>query len=232
MKTCPLFFHHLNYLTAWISHPPSLCLLFLRPQSRHHCLLAAHLLTLSLPSVRWVRCRSSSPHQCRGWMIPHLHLRPLSPRLRLGPPTQRLHPGSQLPHLHHRPLAHQLHRAPSSLWLHLGRSLSRLRLRTPLLRLCLVAPSHRPCWAPPSLQLHLCPRLLLFCCGPPKLRLRLGRQSLGLRLDPPDPRSRPGLSALRLHLGLHLHLLCHHQSAPWSRQLFCPYLVLPVLILS
>ncbi|KAI2650713.1 Protein PHOTOPERIOD-INDEPENDENT EARLY FLOWERING 1 [Labeo rohita] len=164
------------------------------------------------PSVSWLEDPSSPPPASESQTPPRSS-------------TQRLHPGSQLPHLHRRPLAHQLHRAPSFLRLHLGRSLSRLRLRTLLLRLCLVAPSHWLCWAPPSLQLHLCPRLLLFRCGPPELRLCLGRQSLGLRLDPPDPRSRPELSALRLHLRLHLHLLRHHQSLASGSLLSSPWLL-------
>ncbi len=35
---------------------------------------------------------------------------------------------------------------------------------------------------------------------------------------PPDPRHPPGSLALRLHLGLLLHLLCRRWSAPWSRR--------------
>ncbi|KAI2646568.1 FMRFamide-related neuropeptide [Labeo rohita] len=219
MKICPFSFHHLNYLTAWISHPPSLCLLFLLPLSHHCCLLAAHLLTLSPPSVRGVRRRSASLHQC-GWRIPHLRLQPLSPGLHLGPPTLRLHPVSQLPRLHRRPSAHQLHQAPSSLRLRPGQSSPHLHLWTPLLRLRLVAPSLRLCGPPPSRGHSLGPLSLRLRRGPPDLRLRLGRQSLGLRLGPPDPRCRPGSSALRLRLGLYHHLLRLRRSAPWCRQPF------------
>ncbi len=56
--------------------------------------------------------------------------------------------------------------------------------------------------------------------GLPDLRLHLSRQSLRLHLGPPDPLLHPGSSALCRHLGLHLHLLRRHWSAPWSRRPF------------
>ncbi|KAL0150911.1 hypothetical protein M9458_053830, partial [Cirrhinus mrigala] len=72
------------------------------------------LLTLSPPSVRWVRRGSASLRRHHGWRIPRLRLQPLSPGLRLGPPTQRLHPGSQLPRLHRRLSAADLRISVSS----------------------------------------------------------------------------------------------------------------------
>ncbi len=80
--------------------------------------------------------------------------------------------------------------------------------------------SLRLCQAPPSLWLHLGPLSLRLHRSLPDPRLRLGRLSHLLRLGPPDPPHCPGSSALRLHLGLHLHLLRHRRSAPWSRQPF------------
>ncbi len=59
------------------AYPPS------RSSLLHHCRLAAPLLTPSPPSVRWDHRGSTS-----------LCLQPLSPGLRLGPSTKRLHPGS------------------------------------------------------------------------------------------------------------------------------------------
>ncbi|KAI2650613.1 FMRFamide-related peptides type HF-4 [Labeo rohita] len=143
-----------------------------------------------------------------------------SPELRLGPPTLRLHHGSQRPRLHCRPSVHQLHWAPSSFRLRPGRSSSLRHLRTLFVRLRLVTPSHRLLRTPPSLWHSLHPLSLRLRRGPPDLRLRLGRQSLGLRLGPPDPRCRPGSSALRLRLGLLRQRLRLRRSAPWSRQPF------------
>ncbi|KAI2668420.1 DNA ligase 3 [Labeo rohita] len=130
-------------LSACLDFPPSLSCLFHSslPQPRHLCLLTAPLPTLSPQSVRWARRGFSSFHRFRDWRIPHLRLQPPSPGLHLCPPIQRLHPGSCLPRLHRRLLVHQLHWAPSFLRLCLGRSSSRHCLRTPLLRLRLVAPS-------------------------------------------------------------------------------------------
>ncbi len=50
--------------------------------------------------------------------------------------------------------------------------------------------------------------------SPPRSRRNL------LHLGPPDPPRRSCSSALRIHLGLLLHLLHRCWSAPWSRQLF------------
>ncbi|XP_073676889.1 uncharacterized protein [Garra rufa] len=59
-----------------------------------------------------------------------------------------------------------------------GQSSSLRHLRTLLLRLCLVTPSHRLLRTPPSLRHSLHPLSLRLRPGPPELRLRLGRQSL------------------------------------------------------
>ncbi len=99
----------------------------------HHCRLAAALLALSPPSVRWELRRSAILHRHRGWRIPCLRLQPLSPGLRLGPSTQLLHHGSKLPPLRRGPSVHWLRWAPSSLWLCLGLSSTIHRLGTPLL---------------------------------------------------------------------------------------------------
>ncbi len=87
----------LNYLPTWIAHPPthppslSCRLLSSLPlQLCHRCFLAAPLLTLSPPSVRWDRRGSARLHQHHGWRIPCLRLQPLSPGLRLDPSTQWL----------------------------------------------------------------------------------------------------------------------------------------------
>ncbi len=100
--------------------------------------------------------------------------------------------------------------------LRLGWASTRHRLGTPLLWLCRDALSHRFCWAPSSLQLHLGPQSLRLHRGSPDLRL--SRQSPHLHLGPPDPWHPPGSLALHLRLRLLHHLLRRRWSAPWSRR--------------
>ncbi len=108
--------------------------------------------------------------------------------------------------------------APLSLRLRLGRASTHHRLWTPLLWLHLVALFHRLRWAPSSCQLHLGPQSLRLRRGSPDLRL--GRQSPWLHTGPPDTRHPPGSLALRLHLGLLLHLFRRRWLATWSRRPF------------
>ncbi len=104
MQTCLLCFHlhlnspaTLNCLPTWISHTPSLsCLLLssLLLQLCHHCFLAAPLLTLSPPSLRWDRRGSSRLHRrlcCQPFLLHGTSLR----RLHHGPPSW-LWPGYRL----------------------------------------------------------------------------------------------------------------------------------------
>ncbi len=108
--------------------------------------------------------------------------------------------------------------------LRLGWASTRHRLGTPLLWLCRDALSHRFCWAPSSLQLHLGPQSLRLHRGSPDLRL--SRQSPRLHLGPPDPWHPPGSLALHLRLGLLHHLLRRRWSAaitpPWLLPLLAP----------
>ncbi len=139
----------LNSRPASLSH--HLCT---SPQHRRRCLLSAPLLTFGPPSVWWDRRGSASLHRQHGWRIPCLRLQPLSPGLRFGLSTQRLHHGTKLPPLRRGPSVHLLRWAPSSLRLCLGQSLTIRYLGTPIFLLCLVPPSLQLCQAPISLRLH------------------------------------------------------------------------------
>ncbi|KAI2653170.1 1-deoxy-D-xylulose-5-phosphate synthase [Labeo rohita] len=114
------------------------------------CCLAAPSLTLSPPSVRWVRHWSASLHRHYGWRIACLHH---------GPSCQRVQHGSSVPPLCRGPIVHWLHRASC-----LGLLSFILCLGTPLLWPC---PSVSPAQATPFLRLHLGPLLLQLHRGLP-----------------------------------------------------------------
>ncbi len=68
---------------------------------------------------------------------------------------------------------------------------------------------------------NLGPQLFWLHHGLPDPHLRLGRRRHLLLLGPPDPQCHPGSSALRLHYGLHRHLLRRRRLAPWICLPFC-----------
>ncbi|KAL0167339.1 hypothetical protein M9458_039183, partial [Cirrhinus mrigala] len=98
-------------------------------------------------------------HRHHGWRIPHLHLQPLNPALRLGPLTQQLPPRLSPPSSPPSPVGPA---AP------LG-SLVPLALPwTPLLQLRLVTPSHRLRWAPPQSSVAPAPTRISGSPPPPR----------------------------------------------------------------